>query len=254
MQRTVLLQNLNWLKFFTFTTTKDSCGSKTSETSIWSCRFNLVFQPEEEQLVDMHGVPFIHLLYVDNLFSWQHRSHYPIYSAYWWCHAIDAKYLVLYACIICRYMIDHWYICQLQNVNYHYFTESLLNINEEARRDRWIPCPPAAHVWWYYDPEKGKRLTQGYECDSARAIQWLDYSTIAGGMYRESGTVEGQDSERSTGFIWQRQQAPGSMFYWRIAGWSTAWQQVHIVHILHIMYWFQVWNFYIFCIELHIMY
>ena len=38
----------------------------------------LVFQ--EAQLMDMHSVPFLHLLYGDKSFSGAHWGHYPIYS------------------------------------------------------------------------------------------------------------------------------------------------------------------------------
>ena len=40
----------------------------------------LVFQ--EAQLVDMHSVPFLHLLYGDKSFSGANRGHYPIYGTY----------------------------------------------------------------------------------------------------------------------------------------------------------------------------
>ena len=44
--------------------------------------------------------------------------------------------------------------------------------------------------------------------------------------------MEGQDSERSCSVTWQRQQAPGSIVSWRIAGPILGDQQEHIVHIL----------------------
>jgi hypothetical protein len=40
----------------------------------------LVFQAA--QLVDMHSVPLLHLLYGDKSFSGANRGHYPIYGTY----------------------------------------------------------------------------------------------------------------------------------------------------------------------------
>ena len=44
--------------------------------------------------------------------------------------------------------------------------------------------------------------------------------------------MEAQDSELSRNVTWQRQQAPGSIVSWRIAGPILGDQQEHIVHIL----------------------
>ena len=60
-----------------------------------------------------------------------------------------------------------WYICKLQNVNFYFFTESLLNIRADVRRDHWIPVA----FMPMYDSEKIKRQTRGYECDSARKMR-----------------------------------------------------------------------------------
>ena len=63
--------------------------------------------------------------------------------------------------------IPHIYIYQLHNVIFYYFTEIFLNIDEEVLRDHWIPVA----FMPIYDPDKSKRLIQGYECDSARAMR-----------------------------------------------------------------------------------
>ena len=89
------------------------------------------------------------------------------------------------------------YIYQLQNVNFYFFTESLLNIHVDVLRHHWIPV-----FMPIYDQEKGKRPTQGCKCDSARAMR---LHPIAGGIFWD---IEGQNSERSRGVTWQRQQAP----------------------------------------------
>jgi hypothetical protein len=43
---------------------------------------NSALEFQEAQLVDMHSVPFLHLLYGDKSFSGANRGHYPIYGTY----------------------------------------------------------------------------------------------------------------------------------------------------------------------------
>ena len=59
------------------------------------------------------------------------------------------------------------YTYQLHNEFFYYFTESLLNIHEDLWRDHWI----LVAFMPIYDQERSKRPTQGYKCDSARAMR-----------------------------------------------------------------------------------
>ena len=54
--------------------------ARCRRASFCSANSGLVFQ--EVQLIHVHSVPFIHLLYGDKSFFGQHRGHYPIYGTY----------------------------------------------------------------------------------------------------------------------------------------------------------------------------
>ena len=60
--------------YFHYERQESDCRSRDQQNE------HLVVSIQEAQLIDMHRVPFIHLLYADKSFSLQHRGHYPIYG------------------------------------------------------------------------------------------------------------------------------------------------------------------------------
>ena len=126
-----LALNLNWY-YFHFE--RQDLEQRPTKRAFGCTNSASVFK--EAQLIDMHSVNFIHLLYGDKSFLGQHRCHYSIYGTYWWYHAIYAKcinytliamtIIALFADISLKYISSYY---QLQNVKFYYFTLSLLNIH-----------------------------------------------------------------------------------------------------------------------------
>ena len=126
-----------------------------------------------------------------------------------------------------------WNIYQLLNEKIYYYTESFVNIHEEARRDHWIPFAfmPIAHVWLRNEQVADSGLWERL-CEGNEII--VHCTTIAGGLYWDA------QNNRSVSFgNCSRHQV------FSFLGWLLGDRQVHIVHILHIMYQFVYFTYYV---------
>ena len=166
MQRTVLLQNLIWLKRL-ISLQRAGVRAKTSERSIWSCQFSIGISGSSTHkyvqfLLSICSMGINH--FYDSIAATIQSI--VQFCTDWWYHA---KYTI-YTFFLHYMKIYPWNIYQQQNVNFSYFTESLLNNHEDVLQDNRIPIS-----FLPYMTQKSARgrvwPTQGYEYVSARAMR-----------------------------------------------------------------------------------